>query len=249
MKKRPASILVLSVICWLMGPVYLSYHLWFHTHDPMSSLLNFNLAHLVIALVAFPVGIGIYKVRKWGYFSFLAFSMALVGYFLFEYFTSPLLHNYLLLVTSVVLVGSTSLLLQKHITAPYFNPQLRWWEPDPRYRVNLQAEFKIDGDIRRGHLLDLSLTGCYATIDTKLAVGDTIYVHINLLDHKFKCMSQVKWINEETGGIGLMFTDMSRESKKELRSIVNYLILSMSETGVVVNAGVPKSKTPIDVAL
>ncbi len=222
-----------------MAPLYLGYHLWFQALDPLNSILSLNPAHALITLLALPVGFGVFRVKRWGYFSFIVFATGLVTYFLYEYFNAPVLHNYLLLLATVLLAGSVSLILQKHISAPYFNPQLKWWEHDPRYRVNLQAEFLIDGDVRKGSLLDLSLSGCYTSIETRLSAGDTIYVHLSLLDFRIKTMAKVIWANED-GGYGLMFVDLDREDKKQLRSVLNYLTLTMGESSqVLVNTGVP----------
>ena len=238
MRKRPISIVLMSLICFSIGPTYLGYHLWFQKLDPTAQLSSFNPVHLLIGLLALPVGVGIFRVKPWGYFSFLTYAIGIVSYFLYEYFATPVLHNYVLLVAAVVLVGTISVLIQKHISAPYFNPKLRWWERDPRFRVNLQAEFQIDGGARQGALLDLSLSGCYATIDTKLEAGDAVNVGIQLLDHRIATLATVIWVNPE-GGYGIMFTDLERDEKKELKNIINYLALSTGDVGAVVDSGVP----------
>ncbi len=243
MKKRPISILIVSFICILIAPLYLGYHLWFQSLDLMTSFATLNPAHLLITMVAFPVGFGIYQVKKWGYLSFLSFAVGLVIYFLYQYFKAPILPNYIILLTTVLLVGGLSLLLQKHITAPYFNPQLRWWDRDPRYRVNLVADFQIDGDVRRGSLLDISMSGCYAKIDTKLSSGDIIYLNLSILDLRFKAMAKIIWVNKESC-YGVMFVDVNSNSKKELRSILNYLMLTKSESAEdFINTGVPNNIT------
>lgn len=240
---------MIALICILTAPIYLGYHLWFQSLDPLSTINALNPVHLFISIMAVPVGFGVYFVRRWGYFSYLVFASGLVSYFLYEYFNSPVLHNYLLLLTTIALVGSVSLILQKHITAPYFNPRLKWWEHPPRYRVNLKSDFQIDGDTRGGSLLDLSLSGCYANIDTKLSAGDTIYVNLALLDFKVKTMAKVIWVNRD-GGYGLMFVDLDRNDKKQLKSVINYLTLSLGESSQdFINTGVPKtsSRTPISI--
>lgn len=241
MKKRPLAITLVSLICISMAPLYLVYHLWYQKLDPLSLTAGINPIHFLIAFMALPVGFGVYKVQKWGYVAFLFFSVTLVTYFLYQYFASPVLHNYLVLLGAVALLGGVSLLLQQHITAPYFDPKLKWWERDPRYRVNLQAEFQIDGDVRAGSMLDLSMSGCYATVDTKLIAGDTIYVNLALLDHKFKAMAKVIWVNDQNHAYGIMFTDIERDDKKELKSIINYLVLSHhGHLENMVNVGVPE---------
>src|SRR5205814_7696983 len=100
MKKRPISIVLISLICVAMAPMYLGYHLWFQALDPMLSITSLNPIHLLITMTAVPVGFGVYRVQRWGYISFLMFASALVIYFLYEYFSAPILPNYLLLLAT-----------------------------------------------------------------------------------------------------------------------------------------------------
>lgn len=245
MKKRPLSIILVTLICLSAGPFYLAYQLWMQRYDPYASIMTLNPLHLVIAVLAFPVGIGIFRVQNWGYFSFIAYAITLVSYFLYEYFTSPVIYNYVLLVGSVFMVGGLSFIIQHHVSAPYFNPRLKWWERDPRYRSNLHADFCIDGDIRKGSLLDLSLSGCYANIESKLSAGDTVKVDIRLLDHHIHTTAKVIWANPE-GGYGVMFMDLAHQEKRELKNMIDYLLSSGMP---VIDEGVPESNTQTEIAI
>lgn len=223
-----------------MGPSYLSYQLWLQSYDIHATVGSLDPVHLVFTILTIPVSVGIFMVRPWGYFAYLTYSVALIGYFLFEYFTSPLLHNYGLLLGAVGILGVVSILIQRHVTAPYFNPRMRWWERHSRYRVNLQAEFMIDGDARKAQLLDLSMSGCYAVVDSKVAPGDVVTVEIRLMDFKVRTLARVIWENREhPGSYGVMFTDLEKETRKELKKIIQYLAEISTAKAATVDQGVP----------
>jgi hypothetical protein len=240
MKRRPASIWIMTIVGLLMGPSYLLYQLWLQSYDIHATVGSLNPVHLFFTILTIPVSVGIFMVRPWGYFSYLAYSVALIGYFLLEYFTAPIINNYGLLLGAVGILGAVSILIQQQVTAPYFNPRMRWWERDARFRVNLQADFMIDGDSRKAQLLDLSLSGCYALLDSKVAPGDVVTVEIRLMDHKIRTLAKVIWENREhPGSYGVMFTDLDRETKKELKFIIQSLVESHSSEKPIVNQGVP----------
>lgn len=245
MKTRPGSIWLMSVIGLLMGPSYLMYRLWLQSYDVQAAVGSLDPIHFVFALLTVPVAIGIFMVRPWGYFLYLSYSVSLVAYFLYEYFVSPLLYNYGLLLMAVVILGAISLLIQQHVTAPYFSPRLRWWERDSRYRVNLQADFIIDGDSRKAQLLDLSLSGCYAILDTRVSAGDVVNVEVRLMDYKVKTLARVIWENKDhPGAYGVMFTDLDRQTKKDLRQVIQYLSDSYAAGAPAVDQGVPHDSRP-----
>lgn len=230
----------MTIVGLLMGPSYLYYQLWLRSYDLHATFGSIEPVHLFFTVLTVPVAIGVFSVRPWGYFTYLGYSVLLVAYFLYEYFTSPLMHNYGLLLGAVGILGAVSLLIQRHVTAPYFNPRLRWWERDPRYRVNLQAEFVIDGDTRKAQILDVSLSGCYAVLDTRVSAGDPVTVELRLMDHHVRVLATVIWENREhPGTYGVMFTEVDRPTRQALKKMIEYLVESSSGSGPIVDQGVP----------
>src|SRR5262245_52493099 len=90
MKRRPFTILFVSMVCFMLAPLYMGYQVWLQSLDPLTTLRSINPGHVLLSLLAIPVGVGVYRVTKWGYFSFLGLSSLIIIYFLFQYFTSPL---------------------------------------------------------------------------------------------------------------------------------------------------------------
>ncbi len=238
MLHRPWSIVAMATLLGLFAPTLLG--LWIHNH-----LYDFNTAWkdidpwvLGIALLSIAVSIGIWKVQPWGYFSYLVLSCIALGYLFYQYLAASDLDNYWPLTLATAFALGTCIILQRHVTAPYFNPRLRWWERDPRYRVHLGVKYQIDRQTRTGNLLDISRGGCFTELDAKLIVGEEIEMRVQLLKFDFTTRAKVIWHSADPKGYGLMFIGMTRRHQREIDRIIAYLIEAQGERGPIINQGI-----------
>jgi len=235
---RPLSIVVLALFFLLVTPV--TAVLWLIKHDGNYFLAMKHLDPVmgVFCIASLIVSIGVWRVRLWGYFAFLAMSVATLCYMMFQYVSNMEIDLSVNMLICSLFSAGAGFFLQKHVSAPYFNPKLRWWDRNPRYRVQVGAKFQIDRLSRKGTLLDISKSGCFAELDTKLIVGEEIEIRITLLTYDFITKAQVIWSCKDPKGYGLLFMGMTRRHRNELNNIINYLIESAGEQGPLVNQGI-----------
>ena len=209
MKKRPYSLWIISLALLLTGPLS-----FFVSSDPKI---------WAIAAVGTLLGVGVWRVRLWGYFGFLAYSAALLIFQLYSYVMSPDPSLYLSLVAGASVAGVAAFLLQKHLTAPYFNPHLRWWETDPRFHVDLHIELLVEGHSRKGKVLDISRGGCFLCTDTRLIVGEVLGLKVRFKDLQMEVPAEVIWASKNPEGYGLRFILARSEQKKHTKRLVQTL--------------------------
>ena len=101
---RPISIIALAVLFLLVTPV--STLLWLFKYDG-NYLLAMKHADPVIAgfcAATLIVSFGVWRVRVWGYFSFLLLSVATLCYLMYQYVTNMETDLYILLENQLMLV-------------------------------------------------------------------------------------------------------------------------------------------------
>lgn len=213
MHHRPVSIRVITLFCLIFAVVsgHFSY-LDVNAHEQIRFML--------FAVCALTTGIGIYFVRPWGYFLFLGSSAAFIAQQLLNYISEPQERAYFSLIAAILSSFIVSRFLQKHISAPYFNPKLRWWEVARRVHVSAKAELMVDGQSIEGHILDLSRSGCFMSIPIQFLPGDIIYLKLASDDIHITIMTRVVRKSRQPEGYGLMFLDMSRQERRDLREII-----------------------------
>lgn len=238
MLHRPWSITALSIFLGLLGPLWAVYWTYQNFSEISTAWKNINPFIVSICILSFVVAHGIWKVRTWGYFSYLFLACLSLSYLMYEYMVNTDPENYLFLLCAAAFATGTCILLQRHVSAPYFNPRLRWWERDPRYRVQVSAKFHIDRQTRQGNLLDISRGGCFAELEAKLIVGEEIEMRMQMLKFDFTTRAKVIWNSHDPKGYGLMFIGMTRRHRKEIDRILAYLVDSQGERGPLINQGI-----------
>lgn len=241
MLHRPWSIIVMSTLLGLSGPLALAY--WFSMHSEDFKTAWRQIDPIIVGLFALStfVSYGVWKVRSWGYYTYLSTACLSLIYLLYDFAMAGNLDNYMPLALSTSFAIGTCILLQKHVSAPYFNPRLRWWERDPRYRVHLGVKFQIDRQTRGGSLLDISKSGCFAELDAKLIVGEEIEMRMQMIKFDFTTRAKVIWCSSDPKGYGLMFIGITQRHRREIDGIIAYLIEAHGKRGPMVNQGVPKA--------
>src|ERR1700722_9977778 len=125
MKKKPFSITLIALLYFLapIGNVLqISYFNHWPLHGPRSVFNHFSFYEWCI-LAAFPVvAFGIWRVSRWGYYLFMAFAAFLVVHNTYAYFTNQAYSPYVVLLFQLVIFAIAGFFIQKHVSAPYFNP-------------------------------------------------------------------------------------------------------------------------------
>jgi hypothetical protein len=224
MKSRPISIYLIAITHWLLLPAFLVYQAYLAQwqFDGVGRVIQTE-ALFAVTMAAF-VGVGVWKVRVWGYVGFMLLSALIVGYLAFTLIATPQAMNYVMVVVAALLSGAIVHFLQSHIAAPYFNPQLRWWERSPRFLVKPGAEFKaVSEDNLGGQLRDISETGCFAQLQQDLPIGDKVQISVGVGKHRFDTLAKVIWKSRELNGYGFQFVGYDRERDKTLKGLIHEL--------------------------
>ena len=228
MKTKPFSIKLISFLL-LLAPIVTIVQLAWTNNWPYfgvrSVFWRFSQQEW-LTFASYPlVALGVFSVRRWGYFAFLG----LTGFQVFKngyaYYLTPSYTHYLVVLAQLSSMGIMGFFLRKHIIAPYFNPSLRWWVRSPRHDISLDAQVRIDDKPYECTILDVSLTGCFADIRQKLNLEDLVWLHLSLNKMDFSIMGKVVRVSEKNPkGYGLMFLGMGDTEKKSLQRIIDHLL-------------------------
>jgi hypothetical protein len=216
-KSRPFSIWLISSVLFVAAPFYILQYA-FHF-----DVFSFNLSWMMILSLGFVVGFGVWKVQPWGYWGYLVFSSLVLVEKGYEYIHHE--DQAYFFTTLILSVGFSALsfLLQKHMSSPYFNPRMKWWSRDPRYRVELDARFQVNNQKQKGNLLDISKGGCFAQLEIILFPGDVIDLKVDLAEHGLITQAKVIWRSSRPNGYGLMFYNLSSRQKKDVEKLIRYI--------------------------
>ena len=110
--------------------------------------------------------IAIYACKKWSFFVYL---VAITVLFVFSYsgYMSKAESISILPVLFVYLVNVSvvSYFLLPAVRQVYFDPRLRWWESQPRYRCDFQCSWSKGESEASGHIGNFSINGLFLKSD------------------------------------------------------------------------------------
>ena len=227
MKKRPLSIVIITIVYFLepvgnlIQAAFINNLPFFGEYGILSRLLWTDW----VMLGLFPVvAVSIYKVRKWGWYLFICFSVLLISYNLIVYYClNPNYSFETVLLFILIITGISAFFFRKHVYAPYFNPRLRWWETAARYRVTLDTTILTSDGAKECNILDISETGCFVNDREELDEGSHVWLRINCKEVEINCFGKVvrkSGPKEQYTGHGIMFQNMPKETKKKIRHLV-----------------------------
>lgn len=217
---RPISIVSLVYCLGVFVPAMVIVWLSAYGSD---SLEGFDPAVFALGLLSSVIGYGIWKLRPWGYYSYLASAGFVIICLFYQFSEAPTMVDFLIFVCFAVFMGISSFFLQAHVHASYFNPNVAWGRRDPRFQVEVNIQFEVNGEACIGGLYDISQGGCFAALDTNLRAGDTLELRMRLQDHDLLVPAKVVRVGEEPKGYGLMFYSVTRERRRVIQNIVSYL--------------------------
>jgi Tfp pilus assembly protein PilZ len=244
MKEKPLSINLIA-LAYLMAPIgNIMQVAWINNwpyFGPRSVFNHFSSFEWTLLCVFPLVALGIYRVAKWGYMLFLGLSAFLLVNNTFMYFKNPAYSLYIVMLFHLVTIGLVGFFLQKHIISPYFNPNLKWWERDHRYTVNLGAQVRIRQILVECNVLDISKKGCFVDMQNPLDMGDMVWINLTLGTFQFSVLCKVMWHRPiEPTGYGLRFMGMEKEDVKNIKKMIDYLHKSVDH-GLKRDEGIKKT--------
>jgi hypothetical protein len=222
---RPISIRVLSILFFLaplgvilfnsvlgMIPLYGYGSIW----------VRLTLSDYLILSLYPLTAYAIFQIRPWGWWWIIISAIVLVSYNILAFFQTSFVTMGTMISMNLLLFGFAGLFFRKHIIAPYFTPNLRWWEQDPRYDDQTYARILETGDML---LIDnISAGGCYLVSDSKIEFEGP--VELELFSGKIHIRLKaklVRTIEQGVYGYGFMFSRTSTEEKTGLEKFLEKL--------------------------
>ena len=179
----------------------------------------------VLGIGACVTALGIWRIRPWGFFTFFGFVIGVIGGDLYHIYQSPGTLRALDYLDAIVAAASVVFILQKHITAPYFNPKIRWWESAKRHKVELTSTVFIVSDKQKAQILDISETGCFVNMEQpKVNQGQVFKMSVEFEHFYFESNVRVIRHSVNPRGIGLMFIETNRGNRRELHRLIKFLV-------------------------
>ena len=229
MKKRPLSIIAISLF-YLCQPIGNLFQAAYINKLPLTGG-NGILHHLLwsdwIILGLFPVvALGIYMVRKWGWYLIIGFSAILISYNLYVcFYLNPNYQFQTVLFFIIIITGTTAVFFKKHISAPYFNPRLRWWEVASRYKIRLKTKILTNDTALDCQMIDVSLTGCLVDYPGNLTIGESVWLIIQCAGVKLNCLGRIirKSSKPNSKGYGIFFQSMSQDTRLKIKRLIKTL--------------------------
>jgi hypothetical protein len=230
MKKRPLSIVIIAVF-YFLEPIGNLVSAAYFNKMPLfgkdSILFQLMWSDWIILLLFPVVGIGIYMVKKWGWYLFLAFSALLIFYNIYVYkYLNPNYSLETVILFILVVTVVSALFLRKSIYAPYFNPRLRWWEAAKRFRVPLDAVLFTKNGSLSCTTLDISETGCFLELQDDLPLDSRVIVEFRFSGIEISSVGRI--VHKRTGpgekhsGYGIQFQALTQENREKIRTLLLY---------------------------
>jgi len=153
----------------------------------------------------------VHSVKVIGWISFMLYCGATIFVNFYIAHSSDVVTSF-----SAVLYSLTGVLailvyvVRKEIMAPYFNPQMRWWESAERFPFKLDVLLKSERGEEKisSRTFDISVSGCFLNTDLEYQTGQKIQLNIKLMD-SVDLEAEVVWVcpgNENVPkGIGIRF--------------------------------------------
>ena len=229
MNSRPKILIVLAFLHIIAPLGNTAFNAWV-THRPIgnyflnllkSSYLQVNWPIIVSPIVA---GLAIYACKKWSFFVYLA-AITVLFYFSYQGYLSksgavglaPLLSIY---VVNILVVGY---FLIPAVREVYFDPRLRWWESDARYRCELECEFSSQGETHQGVVTNISRSGLFLKTDSLPSDNDIVDLSFQFDKTQQNYRGHVVYHDRQARmGIGIKF-DHTKESAKAIKQTTRLL--------------------------
>ena len=235
MIKRPLSIKIFSLI-YVLLPLHIyaqmayfsRYNFW--EVDKVFSL--FQLHSYVLSILWVVVGICIFLVKRWSFYVFLLHSISMIAWNIYFSWTHPRFPIELIIFFLFALFIITGFFILEPIRAPYFNPKMRWWEQEKRYRIDLSVILQnVDSNATfQGKTYDISKSGLFFVGEIAETIGEIVKIQIDQTElSPISLIGEIVWLSPGKGrypqGCGIRFINLQKSQKKQIQKTIKDLLV------------------------
>lgn len=166
---------------------------------------------LVLLFAPFFAGIGLIRIKKWGWYFFLGYALVLICYNLIVLFLNPVIFNLAAIINAGLGVLAVFYFTRRDISTPYMKMYPRGWRG--QRREPLQIPVEIDGVQLMTR--DLSRTGLYVEWpECPHDPTDAVGIRFTLEGHFFELDGGV--VRVDGTGAGVAFRELNDEQERML---------------------------------
>jgi hypothetical protein len=181
-----------------------------------------------LGLAVYPaLAVAVWSVSIPGWWTFVGLNVGLLGLNLWQGSLVPGANLALVAGANLADIALATLLFLPHARSPYFSPRLRWWNAEVRYRVvyvlDVPVRLRQEGLEAEGHLLDLSLSGCFVDLPPNFALGKSVQLEFECWGLTVAASGRILRHSPPGGdleGYGIQFARLSSDQKRHIRALV-----------------------------
>lgn len=183
----------------------------------LSPVFYFTLAAMIFS------GLALWEGKRWAFYLVVPANLLLLYFHAIvtlEYSASN--HKALGFFIVVCLQALSIIRVYSELRVPYYSPKIRWWESNPRYRLNVPVTVKGVGDGEvKAEILDISMGGCFVKLRGDVSIDSTLLLEFELFGNPLRCEGVVVWKTLSTvthpRGMGIKFQELNRQQKRLLK--------------------------------
>lgn len=229
MPKKPLSIVLFSIV-YLLSPAFILVQAALMANLPLFgrisivqrlSILDWTVLALYLACAA-----AIFSVKRWGWYVFMAASLALISANVYVAVLRPGPYGLVLVLAYDLLLSlAAGYFFRKKVIAPYFNPRIRWWETLPRFQALSYLLIGAGPSRFSAKVIDVSESGCFALTDRRLATGGELPLELYCFGEGVSLTAKVVRRADFHGspGYGFMFVKGDAVAARALAGITRRL--------------------------
>lgn len=196
----------------------------------VSSLWKYSSWFELTEFYVFPaiIGYAIFSFRLWSYPVFISLHgwLSWKNYMIFQKYPDTYSLPLFLGVT-ILDIALVSYFLIPAVRNAYFDPRLRWWETQTRFKVDLLGDVLNPEKKAQCHITDLSEGGVFMESDQAYELNEKVCLYFSLLDLDLTINGKIVHCRKSNGkfGYGVQFSENTRETKKDVARLSRALEL------------------------
>jgi hypothetical protein len=213
--RRPLTLTLFGLAFACMPPVNyiaIAYRLQLPVTALSAVFASLNYYEIALLFAALPVGLGLLLVKKWGWWLFLLYSIALIAYNATIFILQPFAGNLGALILALFGMAAMAYIMRNDISAPYIKMYPRGWRLQKR--KPLVFEIAVDGIVRRTR--DAHERGVYVDWpDCRLEPGTAVDLGFRLNANRYNLQGGI--VRTDPDGVGIAFRDLDPNTQVSLR--------------------------------
>jgi len=192
----PYTLVTIGVFFLLLPFINLAFA-WYWDRIPLKQIFStYSYIGLFLLIVPVFIGIGLLRLKKWGWYFFLVYAFTLTLYNIYVVFYHMEFLNIFALVQTIFGMIGIYFFLRKDISAPYMSIDMRGWRSKNRHIINSKASINE----KKYDIKNISVQGIFIDwSDCNLNPGDEIEITFPLHEKKYCLQGGIARIEE--GGV------------------------------------------------